>query len=160
MQHTERVHIVCVCVCVCVCVFSRRGRDSGVQLCQYSSVSTALVVVNTGSFVSDLWLCDQFLWPILATLSMSHWFKKCLACKLYKDNTCVCLSLWQWDFTCRAHFSSECWFLRLSVRAFSHQLLIIVCFCFLDQNVCFDWILSLVACIAEMAEQLPFSCLC
>ena len=108
----------------------------------YSSVSTALVVVNTGSFMSDLWLCDQFLWPIFATLSMSHWFEKCLACKLYINNTCVCLSLWQWDFTCRAHFSSESWFLRLSVRVFSHQLFIIVCFCFLDQKLFFDWILS------------------
>ena len=42
------------CIWCLVCVCSRRGRDSGVQLCQYSSVSTALVVVNTGSFVSDL----------------------------------------------------------------------------------------------------------
>ena len=63
---------------------------------------------------------------------MSHWFEKCLACKLYKDNTCVCLSLLQWYFTCRVHFSSESWLLRLSVRAFFRQLFIIVCFCFLD----------------------------
>ena len=37
------------CVCVCVCVLDREGTWV------YSSVSTALVVVNTDSFVSD-WL--------------------------------------------------------------------------------------------------------
>ena len=50
MQHIERVHIVClVCVCVyvCVCVLDREGTWV------YSSVSTALVVVNTDNFVSD-----------------------------------------------------------------------------------------------------------
>ena len=121
---------------VCVCVLDREGTWV------YSSVSTALVVVNTDSFVSDRlqWLCDQFLWSIFATFKMSHWFEKCLTCKLYKDRACVCLSLWQWDFSCRAHFSSECWFLRLSVRAFFHQFFIIICCCFLDQNLFFDWI--------------------
>ena len=50
-------------VCVFVCV-----RLKGTWV--YSSVSTALVVVNMGSFVSDWlqWLCEQFLWPIFATL--------------------------------------------------------------------------------------------
>ena len=35
------------CVCVCVCVLDREGTWV------YSSVSTALVVVNMDSFVSD-----------------------------------------------------------------------------------------------------------
>ena len=50
-------------VCVFVCVHLK-----GTWV--YSSVSTALVVVNMGSFVSDQlqWLCEQFLWPIFATL--------------------------------------------------------------------------------------------
>ena len=53
-----------VCVCVRVCVLDREGTWV------YSFVSTAIVVVNTNSFVSDhlQWLCDQFLWPIVATL--------------------------------------------------------------------------------------------
>ena len=45
MQHTERVHMVGVGV----------GVLDGEGTWVYSSVSTALVVVNTGSFVSD-WL--------------------------------------------------------------------------------------------------------
>ena len=51
-------------VCVYVCVLDREGTWV------YSSLSTALVVVNRDSFVSDRlqWLCDQFLWPIFATL--------------------------------------------------------------------------------------------
>ena len=53
-------------VFVCACVYVLDGEGTRV----YSSVSTALVVVNTDSFVSDRlqWLCDQFLWPIFATL--------------------------------------------------------------------------------------------
>ena len=53
-------------VFVCACVYVPDGEGTRV----YSSVSTALVVVNTDSFVSDWlqWLCDQFLWPIFATL--------------------------------------------------------------------------------------------
>ena len=48
MQHIERERErVCVCVCVCVCGLDREGTWV------YSSVSTALVVVNTDSFVSD-----------------------------------------------------------------------------------------------------------
>ena len=46
-QHIERVHMVCLCVCVCVHVLDGEGT------LLYSSVSTALVVVNRGSFVSD-----------------------------------------------------------------------------------------------------------
>ena len=51
---------------VCACVYVLDGEGTRV----YSSVSTALVVVDTDSFVSDRlqWLCDQFLWPIFATL--------------------------------------------------------------------------------------------
>ena len=41
---------LCVCVCVCVCVYVLDGEGTRV----YSSVSTALVVVNTDRFVSDL----------------------------------------------------------------------------------------------------------
>ena len=50
-QHFERVCMVCVCVCVCVCARARALDREGTWV--YSSVSTALVVVNTDSFVSD-----------------------------------------------------------------------------------------------------------
>ena len=130
MQHIEWVRIVW-------CVLVLDGEGTWV----YNSVSTALVVVNTDSFVSPplQWLCDQFLWLIFATLYMSHWFEK-------------------WDFTCRAHFSSECQFLKLSVRAVFHQLFIILFF-FRPKIVFWLNPWSLLACIAEMAEQLTFSCL-
>ena len=61
MQYIESMRMVCL---GCVCVLDREGTWV------YSSVSTALVVVNTYIFVSDRlqWLCDQFLWPIFATL--------------------------------------------------------------------------------------------
>ena len=72
----------------------------------------------------------------------------------------MCVSLRQWNFTCRAHFSPECQFLWLSVRAFWHQLFIFFYFLFRPKIVFWLDPWSLVACIAEMAEQLPFSCLC
>ena len=59
MQHIESVYSM-----FGVCVLDSEGTWV------YSSVSTALAVVNMDSFVSDQlqWLCDQFLWPIFATL--------------------------------------------------------------------------------------------
>ena len=62
MQYIESMRMVCWGVGVGV--LDREGTWV------YSSVSTALVVVNTYIFVSDRsqWLCDQFLWPIFATL--------------------------------------------------------------------------------------------
>ena len=73
---------------------------------------------------------------------MSHWFEKCLACKLQKQHLCVSQSLALW-FHLQGSF------------------LFFVIGCFLRPEIVFwlnPW--SLVACIAEMAEQLPSWCLC
>ena len=49
----------------------------------------------------------------------------------------------------------------LIFKAFFHQLFIIgFCFVFRPEIVCFIESLVSGSCIAEMAEQLPFSCLC
>ena len=66
------------------------------------------------------------MWPVSVNCFCHHidvtFIWKMCSLKTCKDNTCVCHSLWKWDFTCRAHFSAECCFLGLSVKAFCHQL--------------------------------------